>query len=94
MGSWHPECPDRLDAISDQLLASGLAPYLHENSHPEPVTREALKAVNDLLIHRGPVAEGFYTAGGVGLAMRRLSIIDLSTGNLTGQIRTSPQPSK
>ncbi len=47
----------------------------------QPVTREALKAVNDLLIHRGPDAEGFYTAGGVGLAMRRLSIIDLSTGN-------------
>lgn len=24
MGSWHPECPQRLDAINDQLLASGL----------------------------------------------------------------------
>ena len=28
MGSWHPESPQRLDAISDQLLASGLMPYL------------------------------------------------------------------
>ena len=27
MGSWHPESPQRLDAISDQLLASGLMPY-------------------------------------------------------------------
>ena len=26
MGSWHPESPQRLDAISDQLLASGLMP--------------------------------------------------------------------
>lgn len=24
MGSWHPECPARLDAINDRLLASGL----------------------------------------------------------------------
>ena len=46
-----------------------------------PVTREALKAVNDLLVHRGPDDEGFYVSGNVGLAMRRLSIIDLSTGS-------------
>ena len=46
-----------------------------------PVTREDLKAVNDLLIHRGPDAEGFYTRGNIGLGMRRLSIIDLSTGS-------------
>src|SRR5690606_4068871 len=24
MGSWHPEGPDRLDAINDQMLASGV----------------------------------------------------------------------
>lgn len=30
MGSWHPESPQRLDAISDQLLSSGLMPYLAE----------------------------------------------------------------
>ncbi|OGS10419.1 MAG: asparagine synthase (glutamine-hydrolyzing) [Elusimicrobia bacterium RIFOXYA2_FULL_58_8] len=45
-----------------------------------PVTREDLKAVNDRLVHRGPDAEGFYTRENIGLAMRRLSIIDLSTG--------------
>ena len=64
MGSWHPECPDRLDAISDQLLASGLAPYLHENSHPEPVTREALLRVHtpEYLDHLESVSpsEGHY----------------------------------
>lgn len=32
------------------------------------------------LIHRGPDGEGFYVDGPVGLAHRRLSIIDLSTG--------------
>ena len=30
MGAWHPECPDRLSAISDQLIASGLLHYLVE----------------------------------------------------------------
>jgi len=45
------------------------------------VTREDLKAMNDLLVHRGPDDEGYYTRENAGLAMRRLSIIDLSTGN-------------
>src|SRR5690606_33219914 len=30
MGSWHPECPARPDAINDCLLASGLMGYLRE----------------------------------------------------------------
>jgi asparagine synthase (glutamine-hydrolysing) len=33
------------------------------------------------LVHRGPDDEGFYVKGQVGLGMRRLSIIDLSTGH-------------
>jgi acetoin utilization deacetylase AcuC-like enzyme len=28
MGAYHPECPERLAAIEDRLIASGLAPYL------------------------------------------------------------------
>ena len=40
-----------------------------------------LKAANDLIAHRGPDDEGFYTDGPVGLAMRRLAIIDLKTGH-------------
>ena len=46
-----------------------------------PVTTEELKKMSDLLVHRGPDDEGFYTDGGIGLAMRRLSIIDLATGH-------------
>ncbi|MYN11855.1 histone deacetylase family protein [Pusillimonas sp. TS35] len=30
MGSWHPECPERLDAIHDRLLGSGLMDFLDE----------------------------------------------------------------
>ncbi len=46
-----------------------------------PVTREALKAMNDLMVHRGPDDEGYFVHENAGLAMRRLSIIDISTGH-------------
>ncbi len=45
MGSHHPECPDRLSAIEDQLIASGLAQYLPRYDAPE-VTREQLERVH------------------------------------------------
>lgn len=45
-----------------------------------PVERAVLKAQADAIAHRGPDAEGFYLAPGVGLAHRRLSIIDLEGG--------------
>ena len=37
--------------------------------------------MNRKLVHRGPDDEGFYVAENVGLAMRRLRIIDLKTGH-------------
>jgi asparagine synthase (glutamine-hydrolysing) len=40
-----------------------------------------LRTMCDLIRHRGPDDEGFYTDGPCGLGMRRLSIIDLSTGH-------------
>ena len=45
MGPYHPECPDRLGAISDQLIASGLDPYLHHFTAP-PATREQIERVH------------------------------------------------
>jgi len=42
---------------------------------------ESVKAMTDLIRHRGPDDEGFYTQGPCGIGMRRLSIIDLSTGH-------------
>jgi len=39
-----------------------------------------LGAMAAAMVHRGPDDDGFYRAPGVGLAMRRLSIIDLATG--------------
>ncbi|AKQ56375.1 histone deacetylase family protein [Bordetella hinzii] len=43
MGSWHPECPQRLDAISDQLLANGLMPYLGEKQAPAATREDILR---------------------------------------------------
>ncbi|MEY2618386.1 MAG: hypothetical protein RL522_1388 [Pseudomonadota bacterium] len=34
MGEGHPECPQRLDAIADRLLASGLSPLLEHRDAP------------------------------------------------------------
>jgi acetoin utilization deacetylase AcuC-like enzyme len=34
MGAYHPECPDRLDAINDRLIASGLDTYLQFHEAP------------------------------------------------------------
>ncbi len=42
--------------------------------------RAALVRMNDCLIHRGPDDEGYFVAPGVGLAMHRLSIIDVAGG--------------
>ena len=43
--------------------------------------RAVLERMNTALFHRGPDSDGFYQSAGVGLAMRRLAIIDLSSGN-------------
>jgi asparagine synthase (glutamine-hydrolysing) len=42
---------------------------------------EAVKRMNTRLAHRGPDSEGVFKDGGVALAMRRLSIIDLEGGD-------------
>lgn len=39
-----------------------------------------LKVMNDCIEHRGPDGEGYFTEGNVGLAHRRLSIIDVAHG--------------
>ena len=44
----------------------------------KPVERELLSGMNDRLRHRGPDGEGYFIDGAVGLAMRRLKIIDIA----------------
>jgi asparagine synthase (glutamine-hydrolysing) len=46
-----------------------------------PIDGEMVRAMTDTLRHRGPDGEGYHLADGVGLGMRRLSIVDLATGD-------------
>jgi asparagine synthase (glutamine-hydrolysing) len=46
-----------------------------------PADPEDLQRMCDAISHRGPDDEGYYFEPGVGLGMRRLSIIDLHTGH-------------
>jgi asparagine synthase (glutamine-hydrolysing) len=52
--------------------------------HPDRATlvsRTTLVGMNDQIAHRGPDDNGFFVEENVGLAMRRLSIIDIQTGH-------------
>jgi len=50
-------------------------------SDNRPGDREILQEMNTAVRHRGPDSDGFYIADGVGLAMRRLAIIDVKGGD-------------
>src|SRR5687767_11024414 len=45
-----------------------------------PVASHMVQGMCDLIAHRGPDADGVWTAGPVGLGHRRLAVIDLSEG--------------
>jgi asparagine synthase (glutamine-hydrolysing) len=57
----------------------GIAGFVNANG--DAIDRSALEAMNQAIVHRGPDEDGFYVRENVGLAMRRLSIIDVSGGH-------------
>ena len=58
----------------------GIAGILHFDNSRQ-VAQDSLRAMCDSIIHRGPDSDGYYTEENVGLGHRRLSIIDLNTGD-------------
>lgn len=48
---------------------------------PEPIAEGEMRRMCDAIVHRGPDDWGTFVEGGVGLGMRRLSIIDLAGGH-------------
>jgi asparagine synthase (glutamine-hydrolysing) len=50
------------------------------NADKSPIERAVLERMNEAIIHRGPDDDGFFVKENVGLAMRRLAIIDLAGG--------------
>ena len=62
----------------------GINGVIHSSLVDNQSLKEQLCSMNDLIFHRGPDEDGIYTDSSdnasVGMAMRRLSIIDLTTG--------------
>jgi asparagine synthase (glutamine-hydrolysing) len=58
----------------------GIAGLVFADRH-HPIDEQLLSRMTDVMRHRGPDADGFHLGAGVGLGHRRLSIIDLSTGD-------------
>jgi asparagine synthase (glutamine-hydrolysing) len=62
----------------------GINGYLSKNPADALLIESKLKVMNQSIIHRGPDQDGFYVDTSadctIGMAMRRLSIIDLSSG--------------
>lgn len=56
----------------------GIAGFYNTNNLMTDATENDLKKMIRTLAHRGPDDEGYYFSGSLGLAQRRLSIIDLS----------------
>ncbi|MEE3201869.1 MAG: asparagine synthase (glutamine-hydrolyzing), partial [Acidobacteriota bacterium] len=52
-----------------------------ERDHHKPINRERLLKMVRVLTHRGPDDEGYVELPGVGLAMRRLAIVDVAGGH-------------
>ena len=63
----------------------GINGVIYKAKIDDATVRQQLTLMNDLIVHRGPDADGAFAKStdsyAVGMAMRRLSIIDLSTGN-------------
>ncbi|HEV2818819.1 MAG TPA: XrtA/PEP-CTERM system amidotransferase [Allosphingosinicella sp.] len=55
----------------------GIAGIFHPDV-PKPVDPARVEAMTEILAHRGPDGSGVWTAPGIGLGHRRLSIVDLS----------------
>lgn len=57
----------------------GIAGILYRDRET-PVDKDLLRAMTDVIRHRGPDGEGVHIAPGLGLGHRRLAIIDPATG--------------
>jgi asparagine synthase (glutamine-hydrolysing) len=58
----------------------GICGIFH-SERSQRVNRDTLVGMNEQIVHRGPDDDGFFVEENVGIAMRRLSIIDIQTGH-------------
>src|SRR5215813_12271153 len=71
-GSWK-KLYERQEAI-ERIPMCGITGFVHNGDRP--VDRDILSRMSSAIFHRGPDDDGFYVHENIGLAMRRLSIID------------------
>ena len=50
MGPYHPECPERISAITDRLIASGIDAYLYHYTAPAATNEQIARAHGSLYI--------------------------------------------
>ena len=70
-----------LDGIYENLSKKMCGICGQYNFYGKPVKEDLLRSMCAVMKHRGPDDEGTYADGHFGMGMRRLSIIDLSTGH-------------
>ncbi|WP_298291570.1 histone deacetylase family protein [Thiomonas sp.] len=63
MGADHPECPQRLAAIEDRLIAAQIAPWLERHDDAPPATLEALERAHSALYVSGLRQRGHFEQG-------------------------------
>src|SRR3954453_8262444 len=76
--SWVGNCTGRAYAGPTLLRMCGICGGVSASGSVHPERRARMSAT---LVHRGPDSAGEFVEGPVGLAARRLSIIDLETGD-------------
>ena len=82
-GNMSPNC------IEEGLALCGICGFTEASGSAADYA--TLKAMCDVMAHRGPDGEGFYVADGIALGHRRLSLIDLAGGGQP-MIRESSAP--
>lgn len=70
----------------------GIAGFISFEGHNEESSLRRIESMTDILTHRGPDADGFYVDSNAALGHRRLSIIDVESGQqpmsvLNGQVQ-------
>ena len=64
---------------SDKGFMCGIVGILNRDIH-RPIDRALLEKMTDMMSYRGPDERGIHISGNIGLGHRRLSIIDLASG--------------
>ena len=80
VGRRRLDCAGQRSQRDGCLVMCGICGVFYSD-RGQRVNRDTLVAMNRQIVHRGPDDDGFFVEENIGLAMRRLSIIDIQTGH-------------